>query len=68
MAGAQRILLSCANEKLAEFGGHINLNMHWVFSLLKRMDFVKRKATTAKSKFCIENFAKAKESFLESLT
>ena len=28
MAAAQGILLSCAKEKLAEFGGHFNLNRH----------------------------------------
>ena len=68
MAAARGILLSCAKEKLAEFGAHINLNRHWAFSLLKRMKFVKRKAATAKSKYSIENFAKAKESFLELIT
>ena len=50
MAAAQGILLSCAKEKLVEFGGHIDLNRHWAFSLLKRMNFVKRKATMSKMK------------------
>ena len=41
MAAARGIILSCAKEKLAQFGGHINLNKHWAFSLLQRMNFVK---------------------------
>lgn len=41
MAAARGILLSCAREKLVEFGGHIDLNRHWAFSLLKRINFVK---------------------------
>ena len=68
MAAAQGILLSCAKEKLAEYGGHINLYRHCASLLLQRMNFVKQKATTAKSEYCIENFAKAKETFLESMT
>ena len=68
MAAARGILLSCAKEKLVEFGGHIDLNRHWAFSLLKRMNSVKRKDTTSKSKYSIENFAKAKNSFLKSIT
>ena len=68
MAAAKGILLSCAKEKLVEFGGYIDLNRHWVFSLLKRMNFVKRKATMSKSKYSIENFAKAKNFLLKSIT
>ena len=67
MAAARGILLSCAREKLVEFGGHVDLNRHRAFSLLKRINFVKRKAITSKSKYPIENFAKAKESFLKSI-
>ena len=67
MAVARGILISCAREKLVEFGGHIDLNRHWAFLILKRINFVKRKATTSKSKYSIENFAKAKESFLKSI-
>ena len=52
---------SCAIQKLVEFGGHVDLNRHWAFSLLKRMNFVKRKAISSKNKCSIENFAKAKE-------
>ncbi len=34
-----------------EFGGHIDLNCSWGYSIFNRMDFVRRKTTTAKSKF-----------------
>ena len=32
-----------------EFGGPVELNRHWAYSLFKRMQYVKRKASTAKS-------------------
>ena len=66
MAAARGILLSCAKEKLVEFGGYIDLYRHWAFSFLKHMDFVKRKATTSKSEYSIKKFAEAKKSFLKS--
>ena len=50
-----------------EFGGHIEINLAWAYSLLCRMKFVKRKATTAKSKLTVENFAQVKTDFLEKL-
>ena len=51
MAAAKGIVLSSEKLKLVEYGGHININRHWAYSLLTRMKFVKRKATTAKSKY-----------------
>ena len=53
--------------KLKEFGGHIDLNRHWALSLLHHMHFVQRKATTAKGKDSLENFAKKKREFLDDL-
>ena len=50
MAAARGILLKCDRTKLAEFGGHVQLNRHWAHALLKRLKFVQRKATTATSK------------------
>ena len=44
--------------KLLEFGGHVQLNRHWAYALLKRMKFVQRKATTAKSKHTIAQLKK----------
>ena len=43
-------LISCNKQMRAEFGGHIEFNRHWAYSLLKWMNFVKRKVTTSKSK------------------
>ena len=64
MAAARGILLSCNKMKLAEFGGHVQLSRHWAYALLKRMKFVQRKATTAKSKHAPMDFAQVKKSFL----
>ena len=52
---------------LAEFGGHVQLNKHWAYSLLSRIKFVKRKATTAKSKHQTADFAWLKQSFLNDV-
>ena len=49
MAAARGILLKCNRGLLADFGGHVELKRHWAHSLLKRMNFVQRKATTAKA-------------------
>ena len=48
--------MSTDKHKLVEFGGYVNLNRHWAYSLLKRMNFVLIKATTAKSKYKVDNF------------
>ena len=64
MAAAQGILLKCAPTTLAEFGGPVQLNRYWARSLLHRMKFVQRKATTAKSKQILVDFTSLKESFL----
>ena len=60
MAG---ILLSCNRSRLAEFGGDVELNRQWAYSLLKRMKFVKRKATTTESKHSIADFTRLKQQF-----
>ena len=64
MAAARGILLSFDKTKLVEFGGHVQLNRHWAYALLKRMKFVQRKATTAKSIHTAVDFAQLKKSFL----
>ena len=64
MEAARGILLKCDQTKLAEFGGPVQLNRHWAHSLLKRMKFVQRKATTSESKQTAANFTELKESFL----
>ena len=49
-------------------GGYISINRYWAYSLLSRMKFVQRKATTAKSKLTCVDFARLKQSFLQDLT
>ena len=46
--------------------GYVRLNRHWAYSFLRRMNYVKRKATTAKSKYSVADFAEVKRSFLRS--
>ena len=67
VAAAKGILLSTDQSKMAEFGGYIQLNWHWAYSLFKRMNYVQWKAMTAKSKYTISNFKEVKKSFLDQL-
>ena len=39
---ARGLLLAENQNKLAEFGGHIDLNRHWAYSQYKRMGFVQK--------------------------
>lgn len=56
------------NEEEAGNGvGYIHLNRHWAYSFLRRMNYVKRKATTAKSKYSVADFSEIKRSFLRSV-
>lgn len=59
--------MACERSRLVEFGGHIQLSRHWAYSFFHRMKFVKRKVTTAKSKYTDANFAKVKEAFLNEV-
>ena len=67
MAAARGILLKCDRTKLAEFGGHVELNRQWAHSLLKQMKFVQRNSNTAKSKASEANFAEQKKVFLNDV-
>lgn len=67
MAAAEGIILSYDKTKLEKFGGPIKINRHWAQSLLNRMEFVQRRATTAKSKHSITNFSELKRSFLDDV-
>ena len=67
IAGARGILMSSDYRQLAEFGGHIYLSRQWTYHLLSRMKFVRRKATTAKSKYAPEDFAALKRDFLNDV-
>ena len=64
MVAAKGIILSHDRSQLVEYGGHINLNLNRAYSLLKRMNFVKRKSTTAMN---VEEFAALKEEFLSNV-
>ena len=60
MTAARGILLTCERLMLVEFGGYIELNRHWVYSLLHRINFVQRKVTTAIKKCDIADFKSIK--------
>ena len=64
IAAARGIVLKCDRSILVEFGGYVQLNKQWANSLLRRMKFVQRKATTAKSKETEKDFAQLKTTFL----
>lgn len=55
IAAARGILLSCDRCRLVEYGGPVDLSRSWAYSLLHRMKFVRRKASTAKSKVTVSN-------------
>lgn len=61
MGAARGMLQACNPAALAENGGHISLGRSWAFHLLQRMQFVKRKATTSKSKPRAEDFLAVKK-------
>lgn len=67
VAAARGIIISCDRSQLAEFGGHISFSRQWAYHLLDRIKFVRRKATTSKSKCKPQDFAKLKESFLDDV-
>ena len=66
-AAARGIIVTIDKTRLQEFGGHINLNRHWVHSFLTRMGFVQRRATTAKSKYPLQNYIEKKTEFFTDL-
>ena len=66
VAAARGIVLKLDRSLLAELGGLVTLNRHRAQSLL-RMKFIQRKATTAKSKYTVENFAEIKKAFLQDV-
>ena len=63
IADAIRIICRKGSNLLAKNRGHIALTKDWAQSLLGRMGFVKRKATT-KAKISVEEIDKLKEQFL----
>ena len=63
MACAEGIVRSADSNMLAVNGGHILITKDWAKSLLQRMGFVKRRAST-KAKITVEDFQERKEQFL----
>lgn len=67
IAAARGIVMAYDRDILEEFGGHLRLTRHWGQSILTRMDFVKRRVTTASSKSSVDRFAELKQLFLEDV-
>ena len=63
LAAARGIILKTNSTLLAEYDGHVMLTKDWAKSLLKRIKFVKRRATTSKSKSVVEDFDAVKKNF-----
>lgn len=52
---------------MRENGGHIEFKRNWALSLLHRMNFVKRKGSTAKSKDTVADFNECQKAFLHEV-
>lgn len=63
MAGASGIIKGYNTSLLKENGGHIECSKSWAKSLLHRIGYVKRKATT-KAKVCVSEFESIKAQFV----
>ena len=63
IAATRGILVASHGSRLEGFGGHVQLNRHWVYSFLKRIKFVKQKVTMTKSKHLTADFVKLKKQF-----
>jgi len=55
------------NDEAGSGVGYVRLNRHWAYSFLSWMNYVRRKATTAKSKYSMADFSEVKGSFLRSV-
>ena len=66
-AAARGILLKYNPSLLVQNGGPVDLNKFWAHSLMKRMKFVQRKATTSESKSSLVDFAEKKAEFLDAV-
>ncbi len=63
ISSAKGILLTCNKTMLEEYGGPVVLGISWAHSLLKRMGFVQRKASTALSKCNGDDLESLKKGF-----
>lgn len=68
LAAAEGCLLGRDRTVLVEYGVHVSLTMDWARSLLIRIGYVKRKATTkANTKLQEDEFLRLKTSFLQEI-
>ena len=67
IAAARGLLMAEQKNWLAENGGYIKLNRRWAYEFFKKVRFVHRKPTTAKSKFSVEDFAVKRREFLSDV-
>ena len=67
IAAARGIIMVYDKTILEEFGGHVRLTRSWAHALLKRMNFVKRAATTSGKKYTADDFARVKKDFLDDV-
>ena len=66
VAGARGIVESLDRSRLVEYGGYVTLTIPWARSLLKRMNFTKRRATT-KCGIHPQVFQQVKTQFLQDV-
>ena len=68
MAAGEGIVIAHDRTLLVAHGGHITITKSWAMSLLKRMGYVKRKATTKSSPgMSGEDFERMKKGFLQQI-
>ena len=65
-SGARGILQSLDRTSLSEYGGHVTLSTAWAKSLLRRMNYSKRRGTT-KAAMPVEQFQEIKTAFLKDI-
>ena len=66
ITGAKGILMNQDRTRLAEFGGQVTLIKAWAISLLKRMNYTKRRGTT-KYSMPLADFLEVKGTFLQEI-
>ena len=68
LAAAEGIAKATDRTTLIDNGGHIRLTLAWAYSILKRMGFVQRKATTkTKTSLSKPEFELAKKTYLKKI-
>ena len=67
IAAAKGIVLKYNPSMLAELGGPVDFNQYWACSLLRRIKFVQRRATTSKGKHAVADFSQLKDAFLDDV-